>query len=278
MRNFAIILLMFAAPTVAVRAQTALPYYTAFDTPQQQQGWEVYRLGVTPLATWVISNVQSYSAPGSIYHGYPVGGTEVTDDWFVSPGFDFSAGGSVDSVRSNFSGFGVPSLQDTVAIYLLSGAQDPALASSQILLFDFRGSNYQNDNVWRLTQDIAIPPVAGQSFLAFRYKTVSNWLDVRFDNLQLSGLGVSVAPASVEARIAFHPNPTDGNVTVSIAGDGSLYGTHCLRVYNAAGVQVVEEMLSRSTSVNIGQRPGFYFYRLTNGGSELVKSGTLIVQ
>jgi len=70
----------------------------------------------------------------------------VTDDWFVSPPFNFSNGGKLDSISFWFGGFGIPALSDTVAIYLVQGSSDPALATSTTTLLDFRAGNYQNDN------------------------------------------------------------------------------------------------------------------------------------
>ena len=110
-------------------------YKTGFDNMTEQSGWAQYRVGVIdPFYEWEYSAFEALSNPNCILHNYPVGGTEVTDDWFVSPVFDFSEGGMIDSVWHRFSGFGLPLAGDTIAIYLINGSADPELAASKTCL------------------------------------------------------------------------------------------------------------------------------------------------
>lgn len=193
-------------------AQTKLPYYSGFDNAAETTGWQQFRLGTTAssLPYWVYTTSGPYSAPQCLTHSYPVGGTVPTDDWFVSPEFNFSAGATIDSIRRSFSGFGNPNNGDTVAIYLLNGNQDPAKATSIVRLFDYRGADYTNDRIWHKTAAIAIPATSGKSFIAIRYKTIVNWLDVKFDNIAISSKASSsihtTSPATIQ--ISSYPNPT----------------------------------------------------------------------
>jgi hypothetical protein len=192
-------------------AQTALPYFSGFDNAAQKDGWQVFRKGDAPVSyKWDISSTAAFSAPACLMHSYPVGGTNATDDWYVSPPFTLTAGGKVDSIRHAFAGFGQPAAGDTVAVYLLVGAADPAAATTKTLLYDYRGANYNNDNTWRLTSNLTIPATAGQCYIAFRYRTVNNWLDVRFDNVRIrsntppTGIGKTQAN---KVSVVLYPNP-----------------------------------------------------------------------
>ena len=192
-------------------AQTAaLPYFSGFDTEAQKSNWQQFRKGdINPIYAWEYATTAAYSAPGCLVHNYPVGGTVASDDWFVSPGFILNSGGKLDSLRYAFSGFGVPAAGDTVALYLLSGSADPALATTRSLLYDFRGDNYSNDNTWRLLSNINLPATTGTCYIALRYRTVNNWLDVRFDNLKLrsnSTTGIGEREVRAEAALLY-PNP-----------------------------------------------------------------------
>ena len=170
----------------SLSAQTALPYFTNFDTPASQTGWTSYRNGSVSSSNWTIAS-SGYSPQQCLVHFYPVGGSSVTVDWFVSPPFNLSAGGNIDSLRTNFSGFGNPGGTDFISIYLLVGSPNPTLAVTKTLLYNFAGTSYTNDAVWRLKTNIAIPSYTGTAlaYIAFKYETTNNWLDVKFDNLRI---------------------------------------------------------------------------------------------
>lgn len=197
------------------QAQTALPYFTGFDSDAQKTGWQEFKKGsISQFDKWEYVTNGAFTAPNCLLHDYPVGGTQPTQNWFVSPPFNLSAGGKIDSLRHAFTGFGVPGPGDTVAIYLLKGNADPALASSKTLLYDFRGANYVGDNAWRKLAPLTIPATTGSCYIAFYYRTVNNWLDVRFDNLRVSsngptGIGeTALSPGTV----VLYPNPATETV------------------------------------------------------------------
>lgn len=204
-------LFMMALPCGQSRAQTTLPYFTGFDSEAQKTGWQEFRKGVMGTYHWNFQNMAAYSAPGCVTHSYPVGGTDTTKNWFVSPPFALTSGGKLDSLRYAFTGFGVPGPGDTVAIYLLRGSADPALATSRTLLYDFRGANYVGDNAWRKLDPITIPAAPGSCYIAIYYRTAANWLDVRFDNFRISGSGTTnidgVQPRSGD--VLLYPNPAN---------------------------------------------------------------------
>lgn len=204
-----------------LRAQTAMPYFTGFDNATQKNGWQLFRKGATGTYLWTYTTFEPYSGTDCLYHDYPVGGTTMTDDWFVSPAFNLAAGGKLDSIRHYFSGFGTPGVNDTLAIYLITGNADPALATSKVLIHDFRGDKYNNDNTWRQTTNLTLPTAAGSSYLAIRYKTVNNWLTVKFDNIRLrSNAATGIAgPQRLTEIVSLFPNPATNAITIDTKAD-----------------------------------------------------------
>jgi hypothetical protein len=199
-----------------VQAQTLLPYTTGFDTEAQKNGWTIYEKGAEGgFYKWNF-NTNGYSAPVCLGHDYPVGGTEITDDWCVSPPFKIASNGKIDSLRYKFSGFGMPNAGDTVAIYLLTGSADPELATSKILLKDFRAADYANDATWRLMPPLSLPASSEVCYIAFRYHTIINWLDVAFDNISISGTPpLSISGAKIDhPAIKVSPNPAQHTIRV----------------------------------------------------------------
>ena len=218
-------LLIAFVSNLAVSGVTAQSYTTGFDNATQQAGWQEFKKG-TILQTehWNYQNAQAFSAPDCLVHLYPVGGTEPTDNWFVSPAFSIEEGGMLDSLRYAFSGFGTPQSGDTVFIYLLNGNADPALATTSSILYQFSGANYANDNTWRLLAPITLPAQTGNSYIAFRYKTIVNWLDVRFDNLALSGASFAGIDDQQLAAMNIYPNPANNelNLTFQLETPGEV--------------------------------------------------------
>lgn len=200
--------------TSTLYAQTTLPYVSGFDNAVEKAGWQQIRNGSDGLNEWRFNPDMPYSPTESLSHNYPVGGTTVTDDWFVSPPFSLPEGGSVDSLRYNFSGFGVPAETDTIALYLLVGDPNPEEATSVTLLHDFRGEDYVGDGQWRIMESIDLPSTSTTAYIAFRYKTTVNWLDIKFDNISVSGEGTTSINLGLTATnsLAVFPNPTTGKL------------------------------------------------------------------
>jgi hypothetical protein len=60
-------------------SQVELPYFTGFDNDSQTAGWQDYRLGAeSEFYLWATSSASPFSAPNSLNHTYPVGGSEQT--------------------------------------------------------------------------------------------------------------------------------------------------------------------------------------------------------
>lgn len=262
---------------ITAQAQTSFPYYTGFDNSTETSGWATYRKGSTANSSWSVATTGGFSPAKCITHYYPVGGNVETDDWHVSPGLDFSSGGSLDSVRASFSGFGTPNNNDLVAIYLLRGSQDPSLGPSDTMLINFVGSNYTADNVWRMFGPVTIPPTPGISYIAFRYRTTINWLDVKFDNLALSmntGTGIH---ESAGKKLVVYPNPASKGQSIRFMMDATATEPYVLNIFNSMG-QCIETMEIKSNEeLTAAYSAGMYFYSLSKNG-EPAGSGKFIVQ
>lgn len=258
-KNFYLTIFLLFITTIAL-TQVALPYSTGFDNAGEQSGWQIHRLGATSVYNWLYNGVNAHSAPTCLVHTYPVGGSNATDDWFVSPMFNLEDGGMIDTIWHAFSGFGTPQTADTLAIYLLIGSQNPSLASERILLHDFK-TGYQNDNVWRYTADIEIPEAAAHAHIAIRYRTIVNWLDIRFDDLRISGNStVSIAPQpSLQSDIVLYPNPAQDFVFIThpkaTPAQVSIFNVHG-QVVNTCTLAAA--MASQRIDVSMLQ-PGIYF-------------------
>lgn len=256
----------------ALHAQVYTSFSTGFDNVNDQNDWTMYREGDAGFYDWGFGNF-GYSVPNSLDHDYPVGGSVLTDDWFVSNQFAMNHGGKIDSIRHNFSGFGVPGPGDTVAIYLLVGSPDPSLASSKILLKDFRGADYNGNGNWYVTTDINIPATAGNCYIAFRYTTVANWLDVQFDNLFIRTLQFAGVEEPANDNIKVYPNPANEQVYIQLDNVTNAY----FQLYDASGKQIMNKLVQSGTSVQLEQAAGIYSYRITSVDGKLLKNHTLIV-
>lgn len=244
-------------------------YYSGFDNATEQAGWVEYKKAATTFSHWNYTAFGAYTDPNCIQHDFsPSAGITLTDNWFVSPAFDLSEGGTLDSLRYKFSGFSVPEVGDTIAVYLLTGSQDPDLATSKQLLFDFRGPDYVTDDVYRILMDIPLTPTTETAYLAIRYRNSncsSNWLTVNFDNVAVkNGTFAELPDYNWGDSFTAFPNPSSGEFT--------LIGAHApqaVRVFNIAGKEVKCDIFISSNDtvhVNMGTvSSGIYMVQVQEG-------------
>lgn len=217
------IILVLSFISMSLKAQVSLPYYSGFDDANQKAGWTEYKKAATTFSHWGYASFGAYSEPNSITHDYsPSTGITLTDNWFVSPAFSISNGGKLDSIRYKCSGYSVPEAGDTIAIYLLTGSQDPALATSKILLFDIRGDEYVNDYTYHIKINVDLTSYSGYSYLAIRYRNTdcsSKWLSVSFDNIAIKGNSVGIDDIRKNyTDINLYPNPANDKTKLEIEG------------------------------------------------------------
>lgn len=254
-------------------AQVSLPYFSGFDNTAQQSGWTEYKKGSLEFSHWGYATMNAYSPTKCISHDYsPSTGITVTDNWFVSPGFIISANGKLDSLRYMFSGFSVPGANDTIAVYLLQGSQNPSLATSKILLFDFRGDQYIADFTYRILTNISLPSSSQAQYLAIRYLNSdcsSQWLSVFFDNVAISGTS-NAGIHDVEADLQIFPNPTAGKITIKNTSPFDSYV-----VYNIVGQEVLgKKQIDNNENVIVdltNQQKGIYFIKFFSNSKTYTK-------
>ena len=96
-----------------------------FNSKEQAKDWKQYRLGDTEGPGWAIYN--------GLYHDYAPGmKVGAADDWFVSPPLEINQEGKIDSIE--FWNVGFMSRMgdnDTIALYMLAGSQNPPRGYSE---------------------------------------------------------------------------------------------------------------------------------------------------
>ena len=242
---------------LSLYAQT---YYTGWDNTAELNGWTQIKKGDNGTYEWDFDNSTFKSPDSCLAHYYPVGGSIPTDNWFVSPVFDFFGGGQIDTLWKNYNGFGTPMMGDSLALYLLSGSSEPDLATKTII-YNFADSTYSADNVWRKDSLITIPATTGDSYLAFRYYTTNNWLDVKFDNLYVTYTPSSsgLNDLSVANEMMIYPNPANELLNFSIKSNEKV---NSISVMDISGKEVLK-VDNSSTSFNVSMlKEGSYFLQI----------------
>ena len=276
MKQLIIISLLHTFATFSMNAQVGLPYNTGFENGSEQTGWVQYKKGTqSSFYEWEYQANQGFANSIALMHYYPVGGSVATDDWFVSPAFLIPTGGTLDSLRYSFSGFGVPQAGDTVFVYLLFGDQDPDVANTAIVLYEFAGVNYQNDDTWRLLSSLTLPAQpGGDSYLAFRYKTVSNWLDVRFDNVAINGNSAAGIVETKTEHAVIYPNPSNGSISLKMDNE---HASECnFQLYDLTGKLIHEILVSNDHTIDLPVDSGCYNYRIVS--NDFSETGKLIIR
>lgn len=258
MKTMSLLVLLVTA-FCQVQAQKKLPYYTSFDNVSEQEGWTQYRFGaISDFYQWEMEAFKPRSGSYSLFHLYPVGGSEVMKDWMVSPELDLSNGGNIDSLAHLGSGFGTPQEGDTIALYLIEGNADPSKASKKTRLILFSDAEYKNDNSWYKKTDVEIPATSNKAYLAFYYHTTNNWLDVYFDNLQVSSSVNTSAQPEIQAEMNIYPNPASGLVQINLPPNMEL---ESLEVLDNQGRVLFRDITQRRQLDVSGYPSGVYVIR-----------------
>lgn len=269
MKKLRLFALLLIGGTISTSLNAQISYYTGFDNAAEQEGWVEYKTAATTGTQWDYSSSVSFSPTYCLSHDYaPATGIDVIDNWFVSPAFFIPDGGSLDSLRYQFYGFSSPTENDTLGVYLLVGNNNPELASSKILLFDFRGDDYNADAAFRKLTDIALPATEETCYLAIRYRNSNSstfWLNMQIDNIAITSTGaLNIKQIKNESEINIFPNPTKGMVNIENNQD-----IESLVVYNSTGHLVYSNTINTKGIIQIdaSQFPkGIYYIRMQING------------
>jgi len=250
-------------------------YRTSFETDEEQNEWTFFELGPEEheIYSWEFSSGE-IDEDIALVHFYPVGGEDISDDWVVSPAFDFFGGGEITSLSYQFNGFGTPFDIDTVALYLITENINPELASEKILLRLYSDENYMNDGEIRVDSGISIPPTEGLSYLAFRYKTIINWLDVKFDALELTYNPMPSSNSSTHQynNVNVFPSPATSLLNIETPNNTVISS---FEIFNLQG-QLVFYSSEDLKTVNIEKlNSGTYFIRIKTDKGESIQKITI---
>jgi hypothetical protein len=253
---------------ITLEAQVSLPYYSGFDNTAEQSGWVEFKKGSTQYSHWGYNGFSAYSAPKSLSHDYsPSTGITITDNWYVSPGFVITNGGKLDSLRYMFNGFSVPDYTDTIAIYLLTGSQNPSLASQITLLFDFRNNDYSNDYTYHLLAPIDLLGSSQTQYFTIRYRNTdcsSKWLSVNFDNIAISGNSqINIENQTQIPNYQIYPNPVHDYLIIK--SDQSIDKIKILNVIGKEVFQSKPDLNSNHSEIDFKSLPnGIYFVQIVS--------------
>ena len=223
-----------------LKAQTLpLPYYTGFDSPAEQTGWQEFRLGVIGTYPWSYTNGQSVSAPTSLFHDFYLSGssTDTVIDWFVSPQLNnLTASSTHVSLKIKISAFAGVLPADYFGIWV-SNSNDPNPATGSFTELA-NLTNMQPQNQWLDTTinmgGFGLGPYTG--YLALKYKGNNNWFTIGIDNINITSAN-STNELSNSSGISVFPNPSNGKFQFS----SSKIQIQSLEVYNIMGEKVYSE-------------------------------------
>lgn len=262
-----------------VNAQTT--YYTGFDTDAEKANWTEFQKGKTDASKWeIVAN--GVSAPSKLIHSAPTGDANKDSlvNWYVSPKFDFSEGGALDSIKYNYYSFMNTFFEEQVVqIYLLVGDKDPAKASSKVLLADL-GAFYSGDaDNWRDTGGFVIPNTVGDCYIAFKFVAIDGWSSISFDNIFITETKLVGIEKIVKnnPKLFLYPNPSNGVLHLKddlgiLAGNGAT-----IAIYNLQGTKIMEESISMAKEFNWDIPRGTYVYKIADQNGTVQSIHKLII-
>src|SRR5690606_33412597 len=152
-------------------------------------------------------------------HDYEVGyeGDDLTEDWVISPNFNFENGAEVSFKLNVYSLTGTPNPEDNIELYLLKSDGEGSITEITLLtsLKDYCNGEYDvSDDV-----TIVVPSTLGNSHIGFKYESVNTWFTVAIDDFTVTSSTASVSPIEeLYDKISLYPNPAKEYITISYKG------------------------------------------------------------
>ncbi|MFT7613204.1 MAG: hypothetical protein ACI9J3_002174 [Parvicellaceae bacterium] len=259
-------LILFITTNTLFAQSASLPYYTGFDSPTEQAGWQQFRKGTISAFDWVDN--------GDIFHDYNVGGsaTDTVIDWYVSPPLNLTSA-SVMTMKMYAGGFSAPT-PDNCEVWFGTDDPDPAIGSFVLLgNLSVILPLYQ----W-LDTLINIPFMSDSGYVAFKYTTIgAEWMIYSFDSITISAdVGINQIDNLNYSTGSIAPNPVISSSTVYF--DSEIRNGH-LDVYNIYGQKVrsIPNINGHEFEIHRNDLPiGTYVLNLTQG-NKLISSEKFII-
>ncbi len=246
------------------QAQIALPYYTGFDSPAENLGWQEYRTGFQSLSHWTNTSM--------LAHDYNVGGSmnDTVIDWYVSPPLNFSWYGQM-SFKIRVGGFS-PATVDNLEIWIGTNNQNPALGSFSKLA---NLSLMQPNNIW-LDTVIDINQISDSTYIAFKYKTIgSAWWTPNIDSLRFWSLSTKINSITNTAPVSIYPNPSKSLINIKTSDATQIF---LLNIYDNLGRLCWSKNIQGTAQLATNLSSGLYFCTLQNKSTGQVFTQKLIIE
>ncbi len=268
------------------RAQTPLPYYTGFETTAEKAGWVEFSQGNISTETWSLG-VSGFGATNTLISPNAEFTSSTFADtiiqWYVSPGFNFHAGGKLDSLSIYvFQASGTPVASDSIVLYLLKGSNNPLLATSRIRIANLTPMAKGFGGRLRDTGNFVIPPTSGTSYLAFKYFGVYDWFQVYIDSIYLSGNPTTKINMLNEQEqvISIYPNPANTEMKILFRNDDAKKAS--MIITNIMGQKMLTHDIvidNREAKIDIRHLPtGTYNVEIVTDTKALSKQHLIITR
>lgn len=198
--------------TNAFAQSKSLPYNTGFDNTAEQAGWDEMRLGINHTSQWSVGAGSAVSAPNSVYHDYPVGGTatDTVEDWYISPAINLSGTNNKLEFKTKVYTIFQKMPVDFFAVYFSNGSKDPN-DGDYTLIMELTDSASSDFNKWLTISNLNLPSNVSNGFIAFRYIATQNWFTINIDDVKITGNSPTGINDPVNANSLIYPNPLSGN-------------------------------------------------------------------
>ncbi len=195
--------------TIVDDESTAIPYTETFENDDFGY-WRSY--SVVGNQYWYVASSGAESSSHSAgMNGYS-GGTQLNEDWLISPPIDFNASSNEELQFYTSWNYGNSDATDYLKVMYstdFSVEMNPSAATWTELTFDFAASS----NTWQQTTAIDISTIGGTGFIAFKYRSEAaarSWL---IDNIELREQVIIPTPNPVNNLAYGNETQSDVNIT-----------------------------------------------------------------
>ena len=247
----------------------SLPYYTGFDSPAEQAGWQQFRTGFLSNFDW--------DDNGELYHDYNVGGisTDTVIDWYVSPPLNLTST-SLVTMKVQTSGFSTPTV-DNCEIWF--GTKDPNPETGNFVLI--ANLSYMLPQFQWLDTMVTISTVTDSGYIAFKYKTIGGaWANYRIDSINVTTtVGLNDLKNADRHSLSIFPNPAKDKIQLrSINEEQKDWKGQPYKILNEQG-KLMRTATYNGWNINITDlTPGHYFLIIESEQEESLTSKFQVIR